>query len=210
MPKPAKGPRLGSGPDHERLILGGLASALIRDERIRTTEAKAKRLRPVAERLITLGKDGSVHARRRALQMIQDRDVVHKLFDEVAPRFVDRVGGYTRILKLGPRKGDAAPMALIELVETEVVAPKPAEEESEGRRRRLGRRRRAAAPAQESVQAEPEEPVEEPVIAVGEPSPVADEIVEEAAQPVEASDESVKVSEDAATVEDVTEKPEQE
>lgn len=212
MPKPAKGPRLGSGPDHEKLLLGGLASALIRDERIRTTEAKAKRLRPVAERLITLGKDGSVHARRRALQMIEDRDVVHKLFDDVAPRFGDRVGGYTRILKLGPRKGDAAPMALIELVETEAVAPKPAEEEAEGRRRRLGRRRRTTAPAQESAPAEPEaeELAEEPVVAVGEPSPVADEIVEDAAQPVEASDESIKVSEDAATVEDVTEKPEQE
>ena len=122
MPKPPKGPRLGSGPAHERLLLAGLAADLIRHERIRTTEAKAKRLRPVADRLVTLGKDGSVHARRRALSVVRDREVVHKLFAEVAPRFTERMGGYTRILKLGVRKGDAAPMALIEWVEGEAVA----------------------------------------------------------------------------------------
>jgi large subunit ribosomal protein L17 len=122
MPKPPKGPRLGSGPAHERLLLAGLAADLIRYERIKTTEAKAKRLRPVADRMITLGKNGSVHARRQALSVLRDREIVHKLFAEVAPRYTERMGGYTRILKLGVRKGDAAPMALIEWVEGEAVA----------------------------------------------------------------------------------------
>jgi large subunit ribosomal protein L17 len=122
MPKPPKGPRLGSGPAHERLLLAGLAADLIRHERIKTTEAKAKRLRPVADRMITLGKNGSVHARRQALSVLRDREIVHKLFAEVAPRYTERMGGYTRILKLGVRKGDAAPMALIEWVEGEAVA----------------------------------------------------------------------------------------
>src|SRR5206468_12484115 len=112
---------------------------LIRHERIRTTEAKARRLRPVADRLITLGKSGSVHARRQALSVIRDREVVHKLFAEVAPRYTERMGGYTRILKLGVRKGDAAPMALIEWVEGEAVAVVT---ETEARRRLGGVLRR--------------------------------------------------------------------
>ncbi|MGH9197648.1 MAG: 50S ribosomal protein L17, partial [Acidimicrobiia bacterium] len=144
MPKPAKGQRLGSGPSHEKLMLSGLAAALFRDERIRTTQAKAKRLRPVAERLITWGKAGTIHARRQALSVIEDRDVVHKLFAEISPRYADRNGGYTRILKLGPRKGDAAPMAVIELVEGEAPsgATTPTSEEERARRRRgFGRRR---------------------------------------------------------------------
>jgi len=116
MSTPTKGPRLGSGPDHERLLLGTLASQLFQHERIRTTEAKAKALRPLAEHLITFAKKGSVHARRQVLRTIPDRDVVHKLFDEIGPRYAERAGGYTRILKLGPRKGDAAPMAMIELL----------------------------------------------------------------------------------------------
>ncbi|HVF12760.1 MAG TPA: 50S ribosomal protein L17 [Actinomycetota bacterium] len=135
MPKPAKGARLGSGPAHEKLLLGGLAAALIREERIRTTQAKAKRLKPVADRLVTLGKSGTIHARRQALRMITDRDIVHKLFDDVAPRFADRNGGYTRVLKLGPRKGDAAPMAIIEFVEGQVVEKTVAQEEEEKKRR---------------------------------------------------------------------------
>ena len=117
MPKPAKGARLGSGPPHQKLMLGGLAAALFSHERVRTTEAKAKALRPVAERLITFAKRGDVHARREVLKVIADRDVVHTLFADIAPRFAERNGGYTRILKLGPRKGDGAPMAQIELVE---------------------------------------------------------------------------------------------
>ena len=119
MPKPNKGPRLGSGPDHERQLLGTLAAQLFTHERIRTTEAKAKALRPLAEHLITFAKRGDVHARRQVLKTVPDRDVVHKLFSEIGPRFGERNGGYTRILKLGQRKGDAAPMALIELLPEE-------------------------------------------------------------------------------------------
>jgi large subunit ribosomal protein L17 len=119
VPKPAKGARLGSGPTHQKLMLGGLAAALFSHERVRTTEAKAKALRPVAERLITFAKRGDVHARREVLKVIPDRDVVHTLFADIAPRFAERNGGYTRILKIGPRKGDGAPMAQIELVEEE-------------------------------------------------------------------------------------------
>jgi large subunit ribosomal protein L17 len=120
VPKPRKGPRLGSGPPHQKQMLGGLAAALFEHEKVRTTEAKAKALRPVAERLITFAKRGDVHARRQVLRVVPDRDVVHRLFDEIAPRMADRNGGYTRILKLGPRKGDGAPMAQIELVDRTV------------------------------------------------------------------------------------------
>lgn len=117
MPRPTKGARLGSGPAHQRLLLNGLAAQLFVHERINTTEAKAKAVRPVAEKLITFAKKGDVASRREVLKRIPDRDVVHKLFSEIGPRFADRNGGYTRILKLGPRQGDAAPMARIELVE---------------------------------------------------------------------------------------------
>jgi large subunit ribosomal protein L17 len=121
VPRPRKGPRLGSGPAHQKLMLGGLAAALFEHEKVRTTEAKAKALRPVAERLITFAKQGDVHARRQVLRVVPNRDAVHRLFAEIAPRFAERNGGYTRILKLGPRKGDGAPMAQIELVGREVV-----------------------------------------------------------------------------------------
>jgi large subunit ribosomal protein L17 len=120
VPKPGKGPRLGSGPPHQKLLLGGLAAALFEHERVRTTEAKAKALRPLAERLITFAKRGDVHARRQVLRVVPDRDVVHRLFAEIAPRMAERNGGYTRILKLGPRQGDGAPMAQIELVDRTV------------------------------------------------------------------------------------------
>lgn len=145
MPKPTKGPRLGAGPTHQKLMLAGLAAALFREERIRTTEAKAKRLRPVAEKLITTAKEGTVASRRRALAVIEDRDIIHKLYSDIAPRFADRNGGYTRIIKLGPRHGDAAPLVLIELVEGAAVETKPAAEE---RRRGLLRRRRAKEEAE--------------------------------------------------------------
>ncbi|ASU85636.1 50S ribosomal protein L17 [Nocardiopsis gilva YIM 90087] len=117
MPTPTKGPRLGAGPAHERLMLANLATALFQHGRIKTTEAKAKRLRPYAEKLITLGKRGDLHARRQVLTKISDKSVVHELFTEIGPRFENRNGGYTRITKIGPRKGDNAPMAVIELVE---------------------------------------------------------------------------------------------
>ncbi len=117
MPTPTKGPRLGSGPAHERLMLANLATALFEHDRITTTEAKAKRLRPLAERLITFAKRGDLHARRQVMTVIRDKDVVHKLFAEIGPKFATRPGGYTRIVKTNPRKGDNAPMAIIELVE---------------------------------------------------------------------------------------------
>ncbi len=117
MPTPTKGPRLGGGPAHERLMLANLASALFEHDRITTTEAKAKRLRPLAERLITFAKRGDLHARRRVMSVIGDKDVVHKLFATIGPNFAERAGGYTRIVKVDPRKGDNAPMAVIELVE---------------------------------------------------------------------------------------------
>ncbi|MFC9087245.1 50S ribosomal protein L17 [Nocardiopsis dassonvillei] len=136
MPTPTKGARLGSGPAHERHILANLATSLFQHGRIRTTEAKAKRLRPYAEKLITLGKRGDLHARRQVLTKITDKAVVHELFTEIGPRYENRPGGYTRITKIGPRKGDNAPMAVIELVEAlsaQAAAPaaKPAAQEAE-------------------------------------------------------------------------------
>lgn len=122
MPRPAKGARLGGGPSHERLLLSGLATALFEHGRITTTEAKARRLRPVAEKLITKAKRGDLHARRQVLTVVRDKSVVHTLFEEIGPRYANRPGGYTRITKIGNRKGDNAPMAVIELVEALTVA----------------------------------------------------------------------------------------
>ncbi len=124
MPTPKKGPRLGGGPAHQKLILGNLATSLFEHRRIVTTEAKARALRPVAERLITKAKKGDLHNRRLVLRTIKDKGVVHELFTDIAPGFAERPGGYTRITKIGPRKGDNAPMAVIELV-TEPYKPKP-------------------------------------------------------------------------------------
>ena len=117
MPTPTKGPRLGGGSSHERIILANLATALFEHGRITTTLAKAKRLRPVAERLVTKAKRGDLHSRRQVMTVVRDKTVVHGLFTEIGPRYANRPGGYTRIVKLGPRKGDNAPMAMIELVE---------------------------------------------------------------------------------------------
>src|SRR3954465_4211189 len=124
MPTPTKGPRLGGSPAHERLMLANLATSLFKHGKIQPTETKAKRLRPLAEQLITRAKRGDLHSRRRVLTVVRDKDVVYSLFDEIAPRYANRPGGYTRIVKTGPRQGDAAPMAIIELVE-ELVAAQP-------------------------------------------------------------------------------------
>jgi large subunit ribosomal protein L17 len=140
MPTPTKGHRLGGSPAHERHILANLATALFQHGRITTTEAKARRLRPVAERLITFAKRGDLHARRHVLTVVTDKGVVHQLFTEIAPQFSERDGGYTRITKVGPRKGDNAAMAVIELVRGEPVAAKP-------RRRTRRADTGAAAPA---------------------------------------------------------------
>lgn len=143
MPTPTKGPRLGGGPAHERLMMANLATALFEHGRITTTEAKAKRLRPLAERLITFAKRGDLAARRRVLTVVRDKDVVHVLFTEIGPRYQTRQGGYTRIVKVGPRKGDNAPMAIIELVEPlaeQVVA------EATGATKRAAKEKAAATP----------------------------------------------------------------
>ncbi|SHK60775.1 50S ribosomal protein L17 [Actinacidiphila paucisporea] len=121
MPQPAKGARLGGSAAHEKLLLANLAKALFEHGRITTTEAKARRLRPVAERLITKAKKGDMHNRRQVLQTITDKSIVHTLFTEIGPRYENRPGGYTRITKIGPRRGDNAPMAVIELVEALTV-----------------------------------------------------------------------------------------
>ena len=154
MPTPTKGPRLGGGPAHEKLIISNLARALFSEGRIRTTEAKAKRLRPQAERLITFAKRGDVASRRQVLTVVRDKAVVHTLFAEIAPRFADRQGGYTRILKLGPRPGDGAPMVLIELVEQGEAERPTGDAEDGGRRRRFGRRSRAEAAPEGANRAE--------------------------------------------------------
>src|ERR1700761_1714133 len=122
MPTPTKGPRLGGSSAHQRHILSNLATALFEHGRITTTEAKARRLRPVAERLITFAKRGDLHARRQVLTVVSDKGIVHSLFTEIGPGFAERNGGYTRITKIGPRKGDNAPMAVIELVRDEVTS----------------------------------------------------------------------------------------
>ena len=188
MPKPPKGARLGSGPAHERLMLAGLAAALFREERIRTTETRARRLRPVAEKLITTAKEGTIASRRRALAVVEDRDIVHKLFSDIAPRFADRNGGYTRIIKLAPRKGDAAPMVLVEIVEGAAPEAKPAEEE---RRRRLLRRRGRAGRDAGRERGRSQEESEEtaPAATAPEPEPVdeaaTDGVADEEESPVD-------------------------
>ncbi len=149
MPTPTKGARLGGGPAHERLMLANLATALFEHGRITTTEAKAKRLRPLAERLITFAKRGDLHARRRVMTVVRDKSVVHELFTVIGPRFESRQGGYTRITKIGPRKGDNAPMAVIELVEALTAAAQTVRE-AEAATTRTAKKtpaKKAAAPA---------------------------------------------------------------
>jgi large subunit ribosomal protein L17 len=147
MPTPTKGHRLGGSPAHERHILANLATALFEHGRITTTEAKARRLRPVAEKLITHAKRGDLHSRRQVLTVVTDKVVVKSLFDEIAPEYSERSGGYTRITKIGPRKGDNAAMAVIELVKGEPVASKP-------RRRARRTEPTPAAPAAAASEAE--------------------------------------------------------
>ena len=141
MPQPTKGPRLGAGPAHQRLMLANLATSLFEHGSITTTEAKAKRLRPLAERLITFAKKGDLHARRQVMTVVRDKDVVHALFAEIGPRFAQRPGGYTRIVKAGPRKGDNAPMAVISLVEGLTVAQEAVGEAERARGTRFQSRR---------------------------------------------------------------------
>src|SRR4029453_2223004 len=145
MPTPTKGPRLGGGPAHERLMLANLATSLFEHGRITTTEAKAKRLRPLAEKLVTFAKRGDLHARRQVMTTIRDKDVVHTLFAEIGPRYENRPGGYPRITKVGPRKGDNAPMAVIELVEALTVGQQAVGEAERARGTRFASGAGAAA-----------------------------------------------------------------
>jgi large subunit ribosomal protein L17 len=173
MPTPTKGHRLGGSAAHERHILANLATALFQHGRITTTEAKAKRLRPVAERLITFAKRGDMHARRHVLTVVTDKGVVHQLFTEIAPEFSERDGGYTRITKIGPRKGDNAAMAVIELVRGESAPAKP-------RRRARRAEPRAAAPAAAATEAAAADEAAE-ASATAEDADVEDEAVTDAA-----------------------------
>ena len=168
MPKPTKGPRLGGGPAHERLLLANLAAALFTHKSIKTTETKAKRLRPLAERLITLGKRGDLHARRRALTVLRtNKDAAHVLFNEIAPLVADRQGGYTRITKIGNRKGDNAPMAVIELVLEPVTPKKKAAAKPAAKAEAPKAEKVEEAPVEETTEA-PVETTEETTVAPAE------------------------------------------
>src|SRR5512141_2591912 len=161
MPPPAKGPRLGGGPAHERLILANLATALFEHDQITTTEAKAKRLRPLAERMVTFAKRGDLHSRRRVLTVVKDKGVVHRLFTEIAPDMAERNGGYTRITKIGNRKGDNAPMAVIELVREPLSAKKATVKEAEGATKRAAKQAEAKSAAAKTKAAEDDAKAEE-------------------------------------------------
>ena len=198
MPTPTKGHRLGGSPAHERHILANLATALFQHGRITTTEAKARRLRPVAERLITFAKRGDLHARRHVMTVVTDKGVVHQLFTEIAPEFSERDGGYTRITKIGPRKGDNAAMAVIELVRGEPVSAKP---------RRRARRAApeapvAAAPAAATAVAEApaEDEAEAPEVDAEDVTDEAEDVTDEAEDAeddTEAGDEKDEPGKDA-------------
>ena len=187
MPTPTRGHRLGGSPAHERHILANLATALFQHGRIITTEAKARRLRPVAERLITFAKRGDLHARRHVLTVVTDQGVVHQLFTEIAPEFSERDGGYTRITKIGPRKGDNAAMAVIDLVRGEAVTAKP-------RRRTRRAETKAAVSAGTAAEAATAAAVAEPeaAAAAAPEAAVADETAE-----VGESSEDAEVDESA-------------
>ena len=196
MPTPTKGPRLGGGPAHERLMLANLATALFEHGKITTTEAKAKRLRPLAERLITFAKRGDLAARRKVMTVVRDKTVVHVLFTEIGPQYAGRPGGYTRITKIGPRKGDNAPMAVIELVEPmleQVVA------EATGATKRAAKEKAEAEAKPVTVVVETEAVETE----VGEPEGDAAEVneVEEAVVDSEATDSATE----SETIEEIAE-----
>ena len=202
MPKPTKGPRLGGGPAHERLMLANLATALFTHGRIQTTETKAKRLRPLAERMVTFAKRGDLHARRRVMTVIRDKSAVHRLFTEIAPLVAEREGGYTRIVKTGFRKGDNAPMAVIELI-LDPVQKKPSakkaamkEEAAKAAAKKAEAEAAEAAEAadEEATEAAAEEATEAPV----EDAPAAEEPAAEEAPAEDVAAEEAPTEEPAA------------
>ena len=200
MPTPTKGPRLGGSPAHERLLLANLATQLFEHGRITTTVAKAKRLRPLAERLVTFAKRGDIHARRQVLTVVRDKDVVHHLFAEIGPRYTNRPGGYTRITKLGPRKGDNAPMARIELVEALTIAQEAVGEAEKARGTRF--RRGGAAdigtpPTSSAATTVTEETASEETTSEETASAAADEAAAEAVEEAAAEDVAEAPAEEA-------------
>ena len=210
MPTPTKGGRLGGSAAHQRLILANLATQLFEHGRIVTTEAKAKRLRPLAEKLITKAKRGDIHARRLVLTTVRDKGVVHTLFTEIAPSLADREGGYTRITKVGPRKGDNAPMALIELVRESVEESRKANAKSVAPAKKAPAKKAAAksSPADATSAATPE-PAAAPADAAdsaaespAEPSP-AEKLVDETSELEDATTEQEQPSDDSSAEEAV-------
>ena len=187
MPKPTKGPRLGGSSSHQKAILANLATSLFEHGRIKTTEPKARALRPYAEKLITHAKKGTLHNRREVMKKIRDKDIVHVLFAEIGPFFADREGGYTRIIKVEARKGDNAPMAVIEL-----VREKTATNEADRARRAAGSK--AATKAAPAVEEAPADPVEETVDEV-EAEDAASEDAQEAADEAAAEEQPAEVAE---------------
>ncbi|MCM0678119.1 50S ribosomal protein L17 [Micromonospora phytophila] len=180
MPTPTKGPRLGGSPAHERLMLANLATALFQHGKIQTTETKARRLRPLAEQLITKAKRGDLAARRRVLGVVKDKDVVYSLFDQIAPRYANRNGGYTRIVKTGSRKGDNAPMAVIELVEELQVAEPKANKKTAARKAAQQDKVEALAPAEETPESNSSDQDSEPPVSVSGDTDAAREDSDEA------------------------------
>ena len=207
MPTPTKGARLGGSAAHQRLILANLASQLFEHGRIVTTEAKAKRLRPLAEKLITKAKRGDIHSRRLVLTTVRDKGVVHTLFTEIAPGLADREGGYTRITKVGPRKGDNAPMALIELVQESVedsrkANAKVAAPAKKAPAKKSTTKSSAAAPAAQAAPAAPAASAPADAAPEAEKSP-AEKLVEETSELEEATAEEEQPSDDTTTEEAV-------
>jgi len=203
MPTPTKGPRLGGSPAHERLMLANLATSLFEHGRITTTETKAKRLRPLAEKLVTFAKRGDLHARRRVLTVVRDKGVVHELFTEIGPRYENRHGGYTRITKVGPRKGDNAPMAVIELVEA-LTAKAETVREAEAATKRTAKK----APAKKAAAAEAAAVAAAAESAEAAAEKAADDAAEgdvEGAE--EAAAEAKEAAEEAAEIADASDDP---
>ena len=190
MPTPTKGPRLGGGPAHERLILANLATSLFENDQITTTEAKAKRLRPLAERMVTFAKRGDLHARRRVLTVVRDKGVVHRLFTEIAPDMAERPGGYTRITKIGNRKGDNAPMAVIELVREPLSPKKATVAEAEAATRRSANDAAVATEAPAAETAVDDNAEAASLVNADTESAIADETVADDAAATSGEDES--------------------
>lgn len=205
MPTPTKGARLGGSPAHERLILSNLATSLFEHGRITTTEAKAKRLRPFAERLITFAKRGDLHARRRVMTVIRDKGVVHVLFTEIGPQYANRNGGYTRITKIGPRKGDNAPMAVIELCEPlaeNVVAEAAAAAKRAAKEKAQAEAAAAAAAATAAATSDAEATDDATAEATEDIADVADTADEGAVEAAQSADDATDAAADEAAADE--------